>query len=269
MNKYQTILAFLKEQSIEAGKIMLNYKKKGFKIFTKPDDSKVTEADLAISQMIQHKIAANYPEIILYSEESEEKPFNKNSAYFIIDELDGTHYYIEGSPWYCHLAAYYEAGKGIMAGLIYYPEKDILLTAIRGEGVNYHKNGSIKNIRSIPLKPFKAMIFHHSERYKGRKYYDLLKSKGFPHKQVLPISTERHIAMIEGRMDAMINLKPYVAPWDWAAPQIILEETGFSYSYLDGEDLIFGQERGQDNRGYMICPIAYKSKMVKTFKDVY
>ena len=91
----QSILDFMRSMAWEAGNIMTEHYNGDYQIYTKPDRSKVTDVDLAISKIAQEQVARRFPDIGLHSEESPNKEIIKGKPYFIIDELDGTSYFIE------------------------------------------------------------------------------------------------------------------------------------------------------------------------------
>ncbi|MBK7872512.1 MAG: hypothetical protein IPJ74_18450 [Saprospiraceae bacterium] len=143
MNPFETILTHLREQALEAGDIMRHfYRNPACKVYIKPDGSKVTDADLTVSTMIQQRSAEAFPEILLYSEETNPKSsIESDKNYFIIDELDGTAYFADGVTGFAHLAAYHDAMEGFVIGVLYYPLEDILLYSLKGQGAFMEKNG--------------------------------------------------------------------------------------------------------------------------------
>ena len=169
MNQFETVLTHLRDQALEAGEIMRHFfRNSECKVYIKPDGSKVTDADLTISKMIQQRSAAAFPDILLYSEETNPKPtieIGKN--YFIIDELDGTNYFADGVTGFAHLAAYHDAKEGFAIGVLYYPLEDILLYAVKGQGAFIEQNREKTKLETPPVKPWTELYFAHPLRYLG------------------------------------------------------------------------------------------------------
>ena len=257
MNPFETILTHLREQALEAGDIMRHfYRNPACKVYIKPDGSKVTDADLTISKMVQERSAAAFPEILLYSEETNPKPsIEPNKSYFIIDELDGTSYFADGTTGFAHLAAYHDAAEGFAIGVLYYPLEDILLYSLKGQGAFMEKNGEKMQLQAPPVKSWDALHYSHPLRYQGDKYKNLYAKMKIPKSRIsYPVGILRTIDMAEGRLDVAVLLQSYISPWDLGAEKAFLEELGFNYSYLDGSEIPFSDQKNRNNAGHLICP---------------
>lgn len=257
MNPFETILTHLREQALEAGDIMRHfYRNPACKVYIKPDGSKVTDADLTVSTMIQQRSAEAFPEILLYSEETNPKSsIESDKNYFIIDELDGTAYFADGVTGFAHLAAYHDAMEGFVIGVLYYPLEDILLYSLKGQGAFMEKNGEKIQLQAPPVKSWEALHFSHPLRYLGNKYQNLYAKMNIGETRIFyPAGILRTIDMAEGKLDVAVLLQSYISPWDLAAEKAFLEELGFNYSYLDGSEIPFTDKKDKNNAGYLICP---------------
>jgi len=262
---YTDILAHLRAQALEAGDIMRHFfRNPDCKVYIKPDGSKVTDADLTISTMIQKRSAAAFPDILLYSEETNPKPkIEAGKNYFIIDELDGTAYFADGVTGFAHLAAYHDATEGFAIGVMYYPLEDILLYAVKGQGAFMERSGEKMQLQPPPEKSWEELRFHHPLRYLGDKYKVLFdKMKVNESRIFYPAGILRTIEMVEGKLEAAVLLYPYISPWDLAAEKAFLSELGFMYSFLDGSTVTFSDTRNNNNLGYLICPKAHQERLI-------
>ncbi|MFN7115668.1 MAG: inositol monophosphatase family protein [Saprospiraceae bacterium] len=265
MSQYETILAHLREQALEAGAIMRHFfRNPACKVYTKPDGSKVTDADLTISEMIVKKSNAAFPDVLLFTEEVKEKPkIEPGNHYFIIDELDGTSYFADGVTGFAHLAAYYDANEGLTVGVLYYPLEDVLLYAVKGQGAFIEQNGETRKLEAPPLKEWQELCFAHPLRYLGDKYEKLFHEMRIDKDRFYyPVGIQRTIDIVQGKLDVAVLLQPYISPWDLSAEKAFLNELGFNYSFLNGEPISFSETRNKNNNGYLICPYAYKEKLI-------
>ena len=251
---YSAQLAFLLARAQDAAEIMRRNYRGDFKVYLKPDGSKVTDVDLEVSKMWQASLALNMPEIGLYSEESEKKEIIPGRDYFIVDELDGTSYFVEGQPGFTHQSAFYSAEKGLMIGVIAYPLEDILLYAVRGEGVFIQKQGVTEVVSPVQEKDRASLIFGYPERYKGDKYAILYDEMGVSPHRIIRTDARRTLQMAQGHLDVNIFLLPRIEAWDWAGEKVIIETLGFNHSYLNGQPVHFGQNPPAGNTGYLLCP---------------
>ncbi|MDX1667738.1 MAG: inositol monophosphatase family protein [Saprospiraceae bacterium] len=256
-------LAFLKRIAHEAGGIMRRHFQGNFKVYTKPDKTKVTDVDLAISEVVQEKVQKEFPDVVLYSEEYEDRRIEEGKSHFIIDELDGTSYFIDGIAGFSHQAAYYAGTSGrLEVGLIYYPIDDILLYAIRDQGVYLEEQGIAQRLPPVQTKPFDDLLYAHPARYKGDKYWDLFDALDVEDGRVVMINALRTFQFAQNQLDVAIFLKQHIPEWDWAGEKVIVEEMGFHHSYLDGEPIRFGEKPRKGNPGYLICPPPYRHQLI-------
>jgi fructose-1,6-bisphosphatase/inositol monophosphatase family enzyme len=264
MHPFETILAHLREQALEAGDIMRHFfRNPSCKVYLKPDGSKVTDADLTVSKMLLKRAAA-FPDILLYSEETNPKPRIKpGKNYFVIDELDGTAYFADGVTGFAHLAAYYDAEEGFANGVLYYPLEDVLLYAVKGQGAFLERGGERIRLETPPARDWHELRFFHPLRYLGDKYKVLFDKMGITESRVFyPAGILRAIEFAEGKLDAAVLLYPYISPWDLAAEKAFLQELGFVYCYLNGQDVPLTDNRNNNNAGYLICPKAQQGLLI-------
>jgi fructose-1,6-bisphosphatase/inositol monophosphatase family enzyme len=261
MNTQTAILQFLIEQARAAGAIMLRSYQKRFDIFTKADGSKVTSVDLAISKQFQAAQQQHFPEINLFTEESHSKEAIAGKSYFIVDELDGTSYFIDGVAGFSHQAAYFDSEKGLSIGVIYFPVTDELVYAIKGQGAFLQTKGNTQALEQPFFPPSDLLRFGHPQRYKGKKYQYLLQDIGADTSQIVYTTAYKTLQFVRGELEVSIYSKPFMAPWDWAGDKVILEELGFFYAYLNGKELDFLNHPIQNNPGYLICPAIYQQEL--------
>lgn len=261
-------LAFLKRLAHEAGDIMRRHFRGDFKVYTKTDKSKVTDVDLAVSEVVQEKVKKEFPEVILYSEEYDGRRIEAGKSHFIIDELDGTSYFIDGVAGFSHQAAYFDGLSGrLEIGLVYYPIDDILLYAVRDQGAYVEEQGIAQRLSPIQTKRFENLYYAHPARYKGDKYWDLFEKLDVEEGRVVMVNALRTFQFARNQLDVAIFIKRHIPEWDWAGEKVIVEEIGFHHSYLDGKTIRFGEKPRKGNPGYLICPPPYRPRLIRQAMD--
>ncbi len=260
-------LDFLLARALDAADIMRRNYRGNFQVYIKPDGSKVTDVDLEVSRMWQASLGREMPEIGLYSEESEDKHIIAEKDYFVVDELDGTSYFVDGQPGFTHQSAFFSAENGLMIGVIAYPLDDIILYAVRGEGVFILKNGAVERVPAAADKPREELVFGYPERYRGDKYANFYDELGVAPHRIIRTDARRTFQMANGELDVNIFLLPRIEAWDWAGEKVIIETLGFNHSYLNGEPILFGQKPPNGNAGYLLCPQSHKDWLSMPFKQ--
>ena len=265
MTDFQNILTHLREQALEAGEIMRHYfRNPECRVYTKPDNSVVTDADLTISKMIQEQSAAKFPDILLYSEETSPKPkIEAGKSYFVIDELDGTSYFAEGVHGFSHLAAYHDADAGLSVGVIYYPLEETLLYSVQGQGAFMEKNGEKTQLKMPEEKDWHELIFAHPKRYTGEQYNRAFRQMGIGAARISYVTGLRTLQLARGDLDVVPIFNTYINPWDLLAEKAFLEELGFNHSFLNGAEVPFTDHHNKSNDGYLICPPTHKERLVE------
>jgi 3'-phosphoadenosine 5'-phosphosulfate (PAPS) 3'-phosphatase len=64
--------------------------------------------------------------------------------------------------------------------------------------------------------------------------------------------------MARGELDVNIFLSPRIPYWDLSGEKVIVEELGYSHSYINRLPVEFGKPPPKPNLGYLICPEEWK-----------
>jgi len=229
-----TDLDLLIDAAKEAGKIATRFSGKTAKAWHKPDDlGPVTEADLAVNEMLHRELGSARPDYGWLSEESEDSAVRlTQDKVFIIDPIDGTRSFMEGADTWAHSLAIAENGI-VTAAAVYLPLKGKLYSA--GQGLGAQLNGA--PIRAsdctdlVGASLIAAKPNFHPTNWRGQKVPDVKRA-------YRPSLAYRLALVAEGRFDAMLTLRD---SWEWdiAAGDLILREAGAITSDKRGVPLRF------------------------------
>ncbi|QBF33808.1 3'(2'),5'-bisphosphate nucleotidase CysQ [Thalassococcus sp. S3] len=230
-------LSLLIEAAEAAGDVALGYTGKTAKRWEKPDGAgPVTEADLAVNDMLASKLRAARPDYGWLSEENEDDPERLNrDKVFIIDPIDGTRSFADGSRTWAHALAVAERGV-VTAAVIYLPQRDLLYTAAWGEGA------SLNGDKVAPTKADAldgAAILATKANLDPRHWPGSVPSFRRSHR---PSLAYRMALVAEGRFDGMLTFMP-AWEWDIAAGDLILREAGARITDKAGAALQFNNPR--------------------------
>ncbi len=235
-------LPLLIEAAHEAGEVALTYAGETARRWDKPDGAgPVTEADLAVNETLAHRLRGARPDYGWLSEETEDSPDRLAAErVFIIDPIDGTRSFIEGSGTWALSLAVAERGQPT-AAVIYLPRRDLLYAAAAGEGASL--NGvAIQVSRQRDLASASVLAARPGlapEHWRDGKVPRFRRA----HRPSLAYRLAR---VAEGRFDAMFTLRP---SWEWdiAAGDLILREAGARTSDKSGAALRFNNPVPQVN----------------------
>lgn len=227
-------LPFLIEAARAAGQIATRYTGDSAKRWDKPGGlGPVTEADMAVNAMLERDLRAARPDYGWLSEETEDGAARLGRDHvFIIDPIDGTRSFIEGSATWAHSLAVAEKGI-VTAAVIYLPLRDKLYAAAAGQGATLN-DAPITVSRREDLRGAHFMAAKPNldpKNWKGGHVPDVRRS----HR---PSLAYRLSLVAEGRYDAMLTLR---RSWEWdiAAGDLILREAGAMTSDRKGNPLRF------------------------------
>lgn len=123
-------LALLVDAARRAGEVALQFWRRAPRVWDKPDaQGPVTEADLAVNDMLHKMLREARPDYGWLSEESTDDLARLQCEHvFIIDPIDGTRAFIADDPGFSHSLAIARDGV-VTAAVVYLPAKDRLYTA--------------------------------------------------------------------------------------------------------------------------------------------
>lgn len=205
-----------------------------------PDDL-VTNMDKETEQYLISKINETYPKHRILGEEGFGNEIQSlEGIVWIVDPIDGTMNFVHQQRNFAISIGIYEDGIGKI-GLIYDVVHDELYHAVRGNGA-YMNDIRLPELKDVPLN--EAVIALNATW--------VMENRRIDHNLLIPIAkavrgtrsygsaTLEFAYVASGRLDAYITLR--LAPWDFAAGLILLEEVGASATTLEGEKIsLLGQ----------------------------
>jgi myo-inositol-1(or 4)-monophosphatase len=226
-------LALLTDAAREAGRIALRYWRRNPQVWDKGGEhGPVTEADLAVNDMLKARLLAARPDHGWLSEETPDDPARlSKECVFIIDPIDGTRAFIAGEETFAHSLALARNGR-VVAGAVFLPALDRIYVASQtspplkdGQPINASKRERLDGAQVLTTKANLA-----PEKWPG----------GVP-------EIERHFRAslayrlclaAEGRFDGMLTLRD-AWEWDIAAGSLIAEKAGSVVTDRHGRALSF------------------------------
>ena len=210
----------------------------------------VTSADLKVNDLIIKRINENYEDVNwdILSEENvkieSKNLFTKSKWLWVLDPLDGTKDFIQGTPNYAmHLALNYENRPYL--GVILIPEKGELWIADSKNVWCEDKNGLQKKVDIKPKKSLNEMILVTSKNHKEKTLENIINKIGFKKVTIMGSIGCKITSIIRGECDIYISLslpgKSSPKDWDFAAPEAILRAAGGSITNLENEELSYGK----------------------------
>ncbi len=204
-----------------AGRVATSFAGKSAQRWDKPGGAgPVTEADLAVNAMLESSLQLARPDYGWLSEESEDTAHRlSRDRVFIVDPIDGTRSFVEGSNTWAHSIAVAERGV-ITAAVVYLPLRDKLYAAALGQGATCNGSPITASVRT----PLDQSTILTAKPALMEKHW---KAKAVPtfKRSYRPSLAYRLALVAEGRFEAMLTLRQ---SWEWdiAAGALIAAEAG-------------------------------------------
>src|SRR3954451_18813089 len=130
--------ALLKQTVLEAGALALSLFRTELKNWTKGASSPVSEADIAVNDLLEARLRSATPDYGWLSEESvdDESRLGKELVW-IVDPIDGTRAYLAGRDDWCVSVALVEGASPVLAA-VFAPASDEFFFATRGQGARHN-----------------------------------------------------------------------------------------------------------------------------------
>lgn len=241
-------LALLIEGARAAGEIARRFWRRPTEAWDKPGEAgPVTEADLAVNRMLQAEFRSARADYGWLSEESPDDPSRlDHTRVFIVDPIDGTRSFMEGSTDFAHALAVADAGR-VVAAVVYLPLRDEIYTASAGGGA-WLNDAPIRC--SEKTDPSGASLLTSGpnlapEHWRG--------GTPPPFRRAFRSAMAWRLCLVAaGRFDANMTLRP---SWEWdiAAGDLIAREAGAEVTDRHGAPIRYNSP-GARSDGIIAAP---------------
>lgn len=225
--------ALLADVVREAGALALSLFRTELKSWIKGKSSPVSEADIAVNDLIEGRLRSATPDYGWLSEESADDPSRLGkSLTWIVDPIDGTRAYLARQDDWSVSIALVADGLPVL-GAVFAPASDEFFFATHGQGAA---------LSGVPITAAPGAGIHFPkiagpkplvERLGGMREGESL----YPRIGSLAL---RLVRVAEGRLDAAFA-GGHSRDWDLAAADLIVHEAGGEMTTLAGERMVYNQ----------------------------
>lgn len=218
------------------GDVVNRYFRDGVTMRSKESYNLVSDADVEAEQAIVATIRQAFPGHAVLAEETHRDAVDSEHLW-VIDPLDGTNNFAHGIPQFAVSVAYYRAGRA-ECGVVYQPLRDEWYVASRGKGA-YHNGQRVSVSRNGQLNEILVGVGFYYDR--GLIMEETLGAiRDLFHAQIHGIrrfgAASLDLCWVGlGRFGAFFEFE--LAPWDFAAGRLFVEEAGGQVTTCHGESL--------------------------------
>ena len=225
-------LDLLIEAGVEAGKIAMKYFRSDNEVWMKSGNSPVSRADMEVNKFLYQYLRSARPQYGWLSEETDDNNYRLDQKWvFVVDPIDGTRGFINGSDRWCIAIAVVEAGRPTTA-VLECPALDERYSAIAGKATML--NGELLRL----AEPGKIRHLTGSQ-----KIMDKIRSTttlDFKVTNYVPSLAYRIAMVAAGKIDLAIA-RSGALDWDLAAADLVLTSAGGQLTDLKGGQLCYNR----------------------------
>lgn len=208
----------LEQAARKAGQLALNYFNRDPQVWSKANDSPVTEADLAVDRMLHKDLLGARPGFGWLSEETEDSAERRSKdMVFVVDPIDGTRAFINGEDVWTISIAIVRDDRPVVAAL-YAPVRDEMYLAshadgafMNGKAVSVTERKDLSGVRAVgPSSVIRKGPIHD----KGANWTGYIGSLAY------------RVAMLADNKADLALARSGAHDWDLAAADLIISEAG-------------------------------------------
>ncbi len=241
----------------EAGLRALDYFGKSPKHWIKDDKTPISEADLAVNDLLQDRLTGQGCPYGWLSEETADNEQRLGlEKVWVVDPIDGTRSFIKGTPHWTVSVALVDRGRPVLAA-VFNPVKDEFFEAVRGDGARL--NGDVVTVSDRAHVEGCEMVAN-SGAFNGERW-------GMPWPEMKVTSRNsmayRLCLVASGTYDATLAISRK-HDWDLAAAHLVVEEAGGHVTLHDGGPIVYNQPNPRHSTVLAAGPALHKALLKQT-----
>lgn len=243
MQKYlnSSVIKTVRSIAIDAGLAIMKVYKYDFDVYTKNDDSPVTEADLAAHTIIVTSLKNTFPELPVLSEESDDIEFSVRKhwdTFWMVDPLDGTKEFIKKNDEFTVNIALIHQGRPVL-GVVHTPALGITYFGYEGVGA-FKLEAEEKKAITANQGVHGSWTVVGSRSHPNEETDEYLSA--FSKYELIPKGSSLKLCMVaEGTADLYPKLGP-TCEWDTAAAHAVVNAAGGVVNDKYGRPLQYNKE---------------------------
>ncbi|KRB52309.1 MAG: 3'(2'),5'-bisphosphate nucleotidase CysQ [Pseudomonadota bacterium] len=236
----------------EASALILPLWRTGLTVFSKADESPVTEADRRGETLILERLSAQFPDIPVISEEDASEfgtPDAIGPRFFLVDPVDGTKAFVRGDPNFTVNIGLIENGRPV-AGAVTAPASDETWFTQGGQAMKRRVGQAAQpiSVRPWPQGAAVALISHTMSEETAQRLAD---QYGFDLREPMD-SSIKFCRIAEGAADIYPRHGPTME-WDVAAGHAVLLAAGGQVATPEGEAFAYGKADAGFRNGWFVA----------------
>jgi myo-inositol-1(or 4)-monophosphatase len=226
--------SLLQDAVRDAGRLALSMFRTELKNWTKGASSPVSEADIAVNDLLENALRSATPDYGWLSEESADDDRRlARRLVWIVDPIDGTRAYLAGREDWCVSVALVEQAAPVLAA-VFAPASEEFFFAVRGRGAT---------LNGVRVQATTGTAIDFSRMAGPKPLVERLNSaagEGITLHPRIGSLALRLCRVAQGRLDAAFA-GGQSRDWDLAAANLIVQEANGNMTALSGETILYNR----------------------------
>ncbi|MDZ4731841.1 MAG: 3'(2'),5'-bisphosphate nucleotidase CysQ [Xanthomonadales bacterium] len=238
--------------SQRAGHAIMDIYRQGIEVTHKPDDSPLTQADLASHHIILEALRQLTPNLPCLSEEAADIPFATRSGwkeYWLIDPLDGTKEFIKRNGEFTVNIALIRNHEPVL-GLVHIPVSGESFSGCKGLGARRLSAAGQSSPIGVRQPSANPLVVVGSRSHANPELERYLEQLG-DYELISMGSSLKFCVVAEGKADFYPRLGP-TSEWDTAAAHAVVVAAGGKVVKLDGSPLQYNLKESLLNPEFLV-----------------
>ncbi|MCH8492891.1 MAG: 3'(2'),5'-bisphosphate nucleotidase CysQ [Idiomarina sp.] len=252
---YSDLISPLSDIALETAALLLQeYEQGDFTTFAKVDDSPVTSADYAASDLLVKRLQKLTPDFPVLSEEAIQPwQVRRNwQRYWLVDPLDGTQEFVAGSGDFAVSIALIENGMPVL-GMIAWPTENKLYYAVHQAGAfrvaaNKVEQIHVRQLRNPLTDPLVVALSRRQPEARILSRYDSVQPLEIIHTGSCALKSA---LVAEGSADVFLRIGP-TGEWDTGAAEVLVKEAGGQLVDVHFQPLAYNQTADTGNPDFIV-----------------
>lgn len=231
----------------------------------KEDGSVLTATDTHINKTVAQELARLFPGANIVTEEAVH-PFNGEAPLtFILDPIDGTDVYSQGSPGWCISLGILDGNRTCIGGMVCAPrwglsrDESLFLRQDPGKGLTLNGEPFTARIHGTALEQI-AMASHAPRHISIKRFDGKIRCYG---SNILHMISPLIHPHIQGSVSV-----PCFA-WDIAGAHALLASQGLTVCYADGSPFEYTDELLSERKAFNGIVLSGSAEAVEAMKDLF
>lgn len=234
MTAHSNMLDVARQAAQAGGDVLSRYFRQGVTVRTKESYNLVSDADIQSEQAIVAVIRRAFPDHAVLGEEEHQGDAGAEHLW-VIDPLDGTNNFVHHIGHFAVSIAYYHAGQP-QCGVIFNPARGQWFTAVRGEGAFADGQPARVAGEDSLQKVLVALGFFYDRGAMMEATLDAMRELFQAHVHGIRRMGTASLDLVQvgcGMFGAFFEYE--LAPWDFAAGRLFVEEAGGRVTTCEGK----------------------------------